>query len=131
MHFYPILLVQADSLEEAKQKARDFCETESGEHSYFEYGGVVEYSEWNKPLVEVWDKLPAINTIEAVEAFLSRAGREFENEEYSQAGYSYRIAGMLLGELFCTEHPLFNIQYYDYSRDYGDGWYAVETDFRY
>jgi hypothetical protein len=44
------------------------------------------------------------------------------------AGYSFRKAGQLLEESFCTEHAIFNVQMNDYSRDCGDGWYAIEAD---
>jgi hypothetical protein len=131
MHFHPILLVQADSLEEAKIQARDFCEVESGGHSYFDYGDIVpdEETEWNKPLSEVRDKLPIKNNVELAMGFIAQAERRMDAREYGQAGYLYRTAGQLLEELFCVEYPLFNIQYYDYSReDYGEGWYVVEAD---
>ena len=52
MHFHPKLLVQEDSLEEAKTIAENFCDAESGDHSWFDYGGIVpdDQTEWNRPL---------------------------------------------------------------------------------
>jgi hypothetical protein len=130
MHFNPILLVQADSLEDAKDSARDFCERECGEHSFFDFGDIVEDkdTEWNKPLNEVKDKLPENNHLEEAEQFIARANTELEREDFYMAGYYFRKAGELFSECFSTEHKVFNIQYYDYSWDYGEGWFAIEAD---
>ena len=130
MHFHPILLVQADDLEEAKIRARDFCEYECSEHSSFDYGDIVpdNETEWNKPLLEVKEKLPADGHIEEAKRLLAKANLELEQNNYDTAGYNYRMAGELFSQCFSTEHPVFNIQYNDYSRDYGEGWYAIEAD---
>jgi hypothetical protein len=130
MHFHPILLIQADSLEEAKSIAKDFCGSECGEHSWFDYGGVAadEETAWNKPLAEVWDKLPPARHIEDARCFIAKAGTELDKQNYGMAGYYYHKAGLLLQERFCTESPVFNIQYNDYSRVHEKGWYAVEAD---
>ena len=131
MHFSPILLVQADSLEEAKKKAENFCDTECGGHSYFDYGGIIPdtETEWNKPLNEVKDKLPKVNYLEEAERLLLQGNKILSRKNYDTAGYYYRKAGELFSQCFSTEYPIFNIQYYNYSRDYGEGWYAVEADF--
>jgi hypothetical protein len=130
MHFHPILLVQADSLEDAKEIASDFCECECGGHSYFDYGGVVEDkdTEWNKPVNEVRDKLPEDNHIETAQRFLAQAGAELGRKNFGMAGYNCRKAGELFSQCFSTEYPVFNIKYYDYSRVFEEGWYAIEAD---
>jgi len=130
MHFHPILLVQADSLEEAKSSAEYFCENECGDRSYFDYGGIVEDkdTEWNKPISEAWDKLPPDTHIEDALRFLKMAEDELAKKNYGQAGYYYSKAGDLLNENFCTEYPVFNIQHCDYSRVNEEGWFAIEAD---
>jgi hypothetical protein len=130
MHFHPVLLVQAESLEDAKSTARCFCEDECGEHSLFDYGDIVPdaETEWNKPLNEVKDKLPEDNYLEEAERLLLQAHDMLWQKNYNMAGYYYRKAGELYSQCFSTEYPLFNIQYYDYTREYGDGWYAIEAD---
>ena len=130
MHFHPILLVQANDLEEAKNKAEHFCDCECGDHSYFDYGGVVpdNETEWNKPLNEVKEKLPADDHIEEAKRLVAKASLELEQDNYGMAGYYYRKAGELFSQFFSTKHSVFNIQYHDYSRDYGEGWYAIEAD---
>jgi hypothetical protein len=130
MHFHPILLVKADSLEEAKASARCFCDNECGDHSYFDYGGVVEDrdTEWNKPVKTIWDKLPPDTRLEDALSLLKKAGNELAGKNYGQAGYYYGKAGDLLNENFCTEYPVFNIHYYDYSRVNEEGWFAIEAD---
>jgi len=130
MHFHPILLVQADNLSEAKSAAICFCEDQCGEHSYFDYGSIVDDkdTEWNKPIKEIWEKLPPDTHIEDAFRFLKMAEDELAKKNYGQAGYYYREAGDLLSENFCTEHPLFNIQFYDYSRFNEEGWFAIEAD---
>ena len=130
MHFHPILLVQAESLEDAKSTARYFCEDECGEHSTFDYGDIVpdEETEWNKPLNEVKDKLPEDNYLEEADQLLIRANDYLLQKNYEMAGYYFRKAGELYSQCFSTEYPLFNIQYYDYTRDYGEGWFAIEAD---
>ena len=133
MHFNPILLVQADSLEEAKEIAEYFCKTESREHSYFDYGGIVsdEETEWNKPLNEVKDKLPKVNYLEKAKLMVRKAEEFLHKENYGMTGYYYGKAGELYSQSFSTEYPIFNIKCYDYSQDYGEGWYAIEADFLY
>lgn len=130
MHFHPILLVQADSLEEAKIIAEDFCDNECGDHSYFDYGGIVpdEQTVWNKPLAEVWEKLPPDSRIEDAKRFIIKAETEMENQNYGMAGHYYHKAGLLFQEAFCTETLVFNVQYNDYSRVNENGWYAIEAD---
>ena len=130
MHFHPILIVKADSLEEAKEIAENFCDCECGEHSYFDYGGVVpdNDTEWNKPLIDIKDKLPKDSRLEDAGILLAKANLELEQENHEMAGYYFCKAGALLAQHFTTEYPVFNIQYYDYSRDYGQGWYAIEAD---
>jgi len=130
MHFHPILLVQAESLEEAKIIAQDFCDCECGERSFFDYGGIApdEETEWNKPFNEVKNKLPLENHIEKAEKFLKKANKELKRKNYGWAGYNYRQAGALFSQHFCVEYPLYNIHSFDYSRDCGEGWYAVEAD---
>ena len=130
MHFHPILLVQAESLEDAKSIAQDFCDNECGEHAYFDYGGIVSdnETEWNKPLNEVKDKLPKDNYIEVAEQLLVEANKKLLQLNYEMAGYYFRKAGELYSQCFSTEYPVFNIQNYDYSQDYGEGWYAIEAD---
>ena len=130
MHFHPILLVKAESLEEAKSEARNFCENECGGHSVFDYGDIVpdELSEWNRPLDEVRDGLPGDDHIEEAEKMLARAKAELGKQNYCGAGYFCRKAGELFSECFSTEHPVFNLLSYDYSRESGDGWYAIEAD---
>ena len=130
MHFHPILLVQAESLEEAKIIAEDFCDAECGEHSYFDYGGIMPDGQtgWNKPFAEVKDKLPADNHRELALQFLAEANGELEKGNKGQAGYYFCIAGSLLQQSFCAEFPVFNVQYNDYSRDCGEGWYVIEAD---
>jgi hypothetical protein len=130
MHFHPILLVRAESLEAAKSAARIFCEDECGDHSYFDYGDIVDDSdtEWNKPLDEVKDKLPKDNHLETARQLLSKANAELERENYDTAGHYFRKAGELYSQCFCTEYPLYNIQHYDYSRASGIDWYAIEAD---
>jgi len=130
MHFNPILLVHAENLEDAKSSARCFCDNECGEHSYFEYGSIVEDkdTEWNKPVSEVWDKLPPDTHIEDALRFLKMAEGELAEKNYGQAGYYYSQAGDLLNENFCDEYPVFNIQYNDYSRVNEEGWFAIEAD---
>ena len=88
MYFHPILLVQADSLEEAKIKAEDFCDCECGEHSLFDYGGIVpdEDTRWNKPLNEVKDKLPEDRHLEEAEGLLARANVELGQGNHDSAG---------------------------------------------
>jgi hypothetical protein len=134
MHFNPILLVQADSLDEAKHQAEIFCECESGDHSYFDYGSIVpdEETEFNKPLSKVKGKLPANNHIEAAMAFIEKADKMLAEKSYGTAGYYYETAGSLLQQHFCTETEVYNIQYYDYSRGSDEEtWYAIEADFHY
>ena len=133
MHFHPILLVQADSLEEAKDMAIDFCDRECGEHSFFDYGDIVpdNETEWNKPLSEVKENLPADDHIEEAKRLLAKANLELGENNYGMAGYYYRDAGKLFSQCFSTKHPVFNIQYHDYSTDYGEGWYAIEVDLRF
>ena len=130
MHFHPILLVQAGNLEEAKDMANDFCDCECGDYSFFDYGGVVpdNETEWNKPLNEVKEKLPVEDHIEEARRLLAKASIELEQKNYDMAGYYFRTTGELFSQFFCTKHPIFNIQYHDYSRDYGEGWYAIEAD---
>jgi hypothetical protein len=130
MHFHPILLVQAESLQEAKEIAESFCECECSDHALFDYGGVVpdEESDWNKPLNEVKDKLPKDDHLEEAARLLVKANNELEQGNYGMAGYYYRKAGELYSQCFCTEHPVFNVQYNDYSRNYNEGWYAIEAD---
>jgi hypothetical protein len=133
MHFYPILLVQADSLEEAKAKAEDFCGGESGERAWFDYGGVVadNGTRFNKPFSEVREYLPPDNHAEEALRFICQGEQELRNQRFTQAGCYYRKAGNLLTQAFCTEYPLFNIDYNDYRRDCGEGWYAIEADFHF
>jgi uncharacterized protein YkuJ len=134
MHFNPILLVQADCLEEAKQQVESFCECNSGEHSYFDYGSIVpdEKTEFNKPLSLVKGKLPVDDHIEAAIAFVKKANKMLAEKSNGTAGYYFEKAGSLLQQHFCAESEVFNIQYYDYSRDFDDdGWYAIETDFHF
>ena len=130
MHFHPILLVKAGSLDEAKSEAGNFCENECGGHSVFDYGDIVpdELSEWNRPLDEARDKLPLDDHIEAAEKLLARAGNELGRKNFNGAGYYCRKAGELFSQCFSTEHPVFNLQSYDYGRESGDGWYAIEAD---
>jgi hypothetical protein len=130
MHFHPILLVQADSLEDAKIIASDFCDAESGGHSLFDYGGVVpdEETQWNKPLSEVRDKLPDDNYLAEAGRLFNQARDALAQKNYGMAGYCCRKAGELFSQCFSTEYPVFNIQFYDYSRDCGEGWYAIEAD---
>ena len=130
MHFHPILLVQAESLEDAKIIARDFCENECIGHSVFDYGDIVsdEHSEWNRALNEVLDKLPEDDHIEEAKKLLSSAQAELERKNYDGAGYCCRKAGELFSQCFSIEHPVFNLQSYDYSRESGEGWYAIEAD---
>jgi hypothetical protein len=130
MHFHLILLVQADSLEEAKSEARCFCDNECGEHSYFDYGGIVDDkdTEWNKPISEIWDKLPPDTHIEDALQLQRKAENELTKNNYCQAGYFFIKAGNLLNENLCVEYPVFNIQFYDYSRVNAEGWYAIEAD---
>ena len=130
MHFHPILIVKAESLAEAKTKARDFCDNECGDHSYFDYGGIVpdDESKWNKPLKEVKDNLPVDDYLEKASHFITVAHRELERNGYDTAGYNFRKAGELYSQCFTTEYPVYNIEYYDYSREHGEGWYAIEAD---
>ena len=130
MHFHPILLVQAESLAEAKVIARDFCETECSGRSCFDYGDIVPdgATEWNKPLGEVKGKLPEDDHLEEAERMLAKASGLLVQKDYEMAGYYYRKAGELCSQCFSTEHPVFNLQYRNYSRDCGEGWYAIEAD---
>ena len=130
MHFHPILIVKAESLAEAKTKARDFCDNECGDHSYFDYGGIVpdDESKWNKPLKEVKDNLPVDDYLEKASHFITVAHRELERNGYDTAGYNFRKAGELYSQCFTIEYPVYNIEYYDYSREYCEGWYAIEAD---
>lgn len=130
MHFHPILLVQADRLEEAKARAEDFCDGESGEHAWFDYGGIVpdKNTRFNKPLPEVRELLPPDNHAEEALRFIRQGEQELGNKNFSRAGHCYRKAGRLLEQAFCTEYPLFNVDFNDYSRDCGEGWYAIEAD---
>ena len=130
MHYHPILLVKAENLEDAKSIARDFCDCECGDHSYFDYGGVVpdEETEWNKSFDEVKDKLPEDNHIKEALVILAKANNEVKQKNYEKAGYYYGIAGSLFAQSFCVENPIYNIHTYDYSRECGEGWYAVEAD---
>jgi hypothetical protein len=130
MHFHPILLIQADSLEEAKTIAEDFCDNECGEHSYFDYGGIAAdgETEWNKPLEEVRDKLPLFCHIEDAKRFIVKAEVELNRQDYGMAGHYYHKAGLLFQETFCTESPVFNVSYNDYRVVQENGWYAIEAD---
>ena len=130
MHFHPILLVQAESLEDAKSTARYFCEDECGGHSTFDYGDIVPdaETEWNKPLNEVKDKLPQDNYLEKAEQLLVQANDYLLQKNYGMAGYYFCLAGELYSQCFSTEYPLFNIQYNDYTLEYGEGLYAIEAD---
>ena len=130
MHFHPILLVQAINLEEAKNIASDFCDCECGDHSYFDFGDIVpdEKTEWNKPLNEVKEKLPVEDHIEEARRLLAKASLELEQKNYDIAGYYYCVAGELFSQCFSINHEVYNIQYHNYSRDYGEGWYAIEAD---
>ena len=130
MHYHPILLVQAENLAEAKITARDFCESQCGGYSCFDYGDIVpdEATEWNKPLNEVKDKLPENNHLEEANRLLAKANETLEQKNYKTAGYYYCKAGELFSQCFSTEHPVFNINYCSYSRDCGEGWYAIEAD---
>jgi hypothetical protein len=133
MHFNPILIVQADSLEDAKSQAEDFIECECGETSYFDHGSILpdDETEFNKPLSLVKDKIPVDNHVEKAMAFVDKAYKSLTEQSYDSAGYDFEVAGKLLRQLFCTESNVYNIQYYDYSWDYGEGWYAIEGYFRY
>jgi hypothetical protein len=133
MHFHPILLVQADDLEEAKIKAEDFCDTESGEHSYFDYGGIVPDTEtdFNKPLSEVKPILPGDDHIALARNLIAEAEQCMREGNHGHAGYCYRRAGLLLEQLFFVDYPLYNIDRNDYSREYSEGWYAIEADFHF
>jgi hypothetical protein len=79
-------------------------------------------------LNEVKDKLPEDNYLEEAERLLLQAHDMLWQKNYGMAGYYYRKAGELYSQCFSTEYPLFNIQFYDYSRDYGEGWFAIEAD---
>jgi hypothetical protein len=131
MHFHPILLVNAENLEEAKIKAGDFADCESGEHSFFDYGGITEdtETEWNKPLSEVKAKLPVDTHIADALSLLSKANAELIQNNFDMAGYYFRKAGELFSQCFCSECTVFNIEYYDYSQPDEEGWYAIEADF--
>jgi hypothetical protein len=133
MWFSPILLVKAGSLEEAKELAENFCDNECGDHSYFDYGCIVkdEVTEWNKPIAEVWDKLPPDTHVKDAQRFLKLAEEKMVLKMNEQAGYYYGKAGKLLSEDFCVECPLFNIEYYNYSRENAEGWFVIETDFHF
>jgi len=133
MHFQPILLVQAEDLEEAKRKAENFCENECGEHSFFDYGGVIpdNESDWNKPLLEVKDKLPVDTHVQDAKALIEKAHVELDGNDLGQAGYFFYKAGLLLQESFCSEADIYNIESYDYSRNLDVGWYAIEADFHF
>ena len=130
MHFKPILLVQAESLEEAKIIAGDFCDCECGEHAYFDYGGIVpdNETEWNKPLAEVKNKLPHDTSYKDAMEYIIKANEELGKNQRGQAGYYFCKAGELLQEMFCIDTSVYNVQFNDYSRDYGEGWYAIEAD---
>jgi len=131
MPFRPILLVKAGSLEEAKTLAVKFCENECRGDSVFDYWDIVGDADtvWNRPLNEVKDKLPEDDHLEKAEKLFYLAHDELRyKKNYDMAGYYCRKAGELFSQRLSTEYPLFNIQFYDYSRDYGDGWYAIEAD---
>jgi hypothetical protein len=131
MHFHPILLVQADNLEEAKTLSEDFCGRETGEHAYFDYGGIVadKDTQWNKPLSEVISLLPPDDHIEKALRFVSQAEEMFKKGDRDMAGHYYKKAGLLFEQSFCTESSVFNIRFNDYSRVFEEGWYAIEADF--
>ncbi|MDR1902479.1 MAG: hypothetical protein LBQ88_09395 [Treponema sp.] len=132
MHFHPVLLVQAESIEDAKRKAEDFVDGETGEHAYFDYGGIVpdKESEFNKPVCEVRGLLPHEDHLEKAMSFVEKAKEKTEQKEYGMAGFYYKKAGLLLEQSFCTESLVFNIQSDDYRRNpEEDGWYAIEADF--
>jgi hypothetical protein len=133
MHFHPILLIKADNLEEAKIIAEDFCDCETGEHAYFDYGGIVsdKDTQWNKPLSKIGSLLPPENHIEEALRFISRAEEMFREGNQGMAGHYYKKAGLLLEQAFCTESQVFNIQFNDYRRVFEEGWYAIEADFHY
>jgi hypothetical protein len=130
MHFHPILLVQAESLDDAKITARDFCGCECGGHSYFDYGDILpdNETEWNKPFNETKSKLPEDDHIEEAKRLIAKANAELERNDHGMAGYYFCKAGELFSQCFSAEHPVYNITRYDYSRDCGDGWYAIEAD---
>ena len=130
MHIYPILLVQAENLAEAKIMAEVFIERSCGEHSCFDYGSVVAdtETEWNKPLLEIADKLPPDTHMEDAIKYIAKANIELERKNHGQAGYYFHKAGELLQEMFCVDVPVFNVMSDDYSRDCSEGWYAIEAD---
>ena len=131
MHISPILLVKADSLEDAKELAEDFCYNQCGENSYFDYGGIVPdtETEFNKPLIEVKSKLPKFNYVKEAELLVLKAQEYLLKKNDAMAGLYFRKAGELYGQHFSTECTVYNIKYNNYSQDYGKGWYAIETDF--
>ena len=125
------MLVKAGSLEEAKRLADNFCINEYGEHSYFDYGNIVKdkHTKWNKPVTEVWDKLPPDTHVKDAHRFLKLAEEKMALRMYEQAGHYYGRAAKLLCEDFCVECPVFNIEYYNYTRENAEGWFAIEADF--
>ena len=133
MHFHPILLVKADSLDEAKVIAEHFCDSKCGAYSQFDYGAVIpdKNTVWNKPLIEVKDKLPKANHIEDANVFLAKARSYLEKMNQETAGYYFIKAGELFCQQFSTEHQVFNIEDHDYNQDYSEGWYAIEADFHF
>jgi hypothetical protein len=132
MHFHPILLVRADSLREAKHKAEAFCDMEAGEHSYFDGAGIIadEQTLFNKPLAEVRNRLPPDTSLHKASEYLAEAEQQLQNKLYGSAGHYYRRAGGLMTQCFSEDAAVFNIEYYDYSRGYDEGWFAIEADFR-
>jgi hypothetical protein len=131
MHFNPILLVQASSIEDAKDKARTFCDCECGDHGYFDYGDIIDddtKTKFNKPVTEVKDLLPEDEHLATANKLLADAGGFRQAGNVKSAGDYYRRAGKLLSECLCTDYEVFNIDYNDYTRIFEPDWYAVEAD---
>jgi hypothetical protein len=131
MYFYPILLVKADSVEDAKTLAEDFCKTR--EHERLNFLGIVEdaHTTWNRPLLEVFSALPPDNHVEAALKFLSLAEEKLKERKHGSANYYCKKAGLLLEQSFGIENLVFNIRFNDYSRVFEDGWFAIEAEFRF
>jgi len=130
LHFNPIILVRAEYLDEAKDKAMDFCERESEDSSSMDFLDIMpdEKTDFNKPLSLVKDKLPADDYAQVAREFVKKGNLLLEENNDDKAGRCFERAGSLLQQEFCPDTVVFNAETYNYSRKCdGDGWYAIEV----
>jgi hypothetical protein len=134
MHIHPFILVKADNIDEAKSQAESFIE-DTTEQRLIDYGSVVEGK--IKPLCETIAKVRKAKGLHRayIQDNLDNARAMEEKGNSSMRGYYLKKAGELLGEEFCKDANVFNIDeclgwnYHIPNDDDLNGWYSVVINY--